>query len=91
MVDDLKHLDEHSDEIRDLVENLVQNQLHEAATVNQYCPKCVAVALLEWSTFAATCSGATVGEIMSAVANGAVTGEEEIERVEAESARKTRH
>ena len=91
MVDDLKHLDEHSDEIRDLVENPVQNQLHEAATVNQYCPKCVAVALLEWSTFAATCSGATVGEIMSAVANGAVTGEEEIERVEAEPARKTRH
>ena len=38
MVDDLKHLDEHSDEIRELVETLVQNQLHEAATVNQYCP-----------------------------------------------------
>ena len=30
MVDDLKHLDEHSDEIRELVETLVQNHLLEA-------------------------------------------------------------
>ena len=39
MVDDLKHLDEHSDEIRDLVENLVQNQLHEARGIHrpQFC------------------------------------------------------
>ncbi len=48
MADDLKHLDEHSNEIHELVETLVQNHLLEAANANQYCPKCVAVILLEW-------------------------------------------
>ena len=47
-----------------------------AATTNGYCPRCVAVALLEWDASA----GATIGELTSA--DGAVTGEEEIERVE---------
>ena len=91
MVDDLKHLEEHSDEIRELVETLVQNHLYEAANANQYCPKCVAVTLLEWATFAATCAGATVGEITGAIANGAATGEEESERIETETARVTQH
>ena len=91
MVDGLKHLDEHSDEIRELVESLIQTYLLEAANANQYCPKCVAIALLEWATFAATSSGATVGEITSAVANGAVTGEEETERAETEVPHETRH
>ena len=91
MVDDLKHLDEHSEEIRRLVETLIQNHLLEATKANQYCPKCVAVALLEWATFAATSGGATVSEITSAVANGAVTAEEETERAEAQVAGQTRH
>ena len=91
MADDLKHLDGHSDEIRELVETLVQNHLFEAANANQYCPKCVAVTLLEWVTFAATCAGATAGEITGAIANGAATGEEETERMETEIARVTQH
>ena len=49
MADDLKHLEEHSGEIHELVETLVQNHLFEAANANQYCPKCVAVTLLEWA------------------------------------------
>ena len=52
---------------------------------------CVAVALLEWATFAATSAGTTVGEMTSTVANGAVMAEEETERVEAEVAGETRH
>ena len=91
MVDDLKHLDVHSEEIRELVETLIQNNLLEAVNANQYCSKCVAVALLEWATFAATSAGATVGEMTSAVANGAVMAEEETERVEAEVTGETRH
>jgi predicted transcriptional regulator len=91
MADDLKHLEEHSDEIRELVETLVQNHLLEAANANQYCPKCVAVILLEWATFAATCAGATVGEITGAIANGAATGEEETERMETEIVPVTQH
>ena len=91
MVDDLKHLDGHSDEIRELVVTLAPNHLLEAANVKQYCPSCVAVSLLEWATFAATCVGATVGEITGAVANGATMGEEENERMETEVARETRH
>ena len=91
MADDLKHLEEHSDEIRELVETLVQNHLFESANANQYCPKCVAVTLLEWATFAATSAGATVGEITGAIANGAATGEEESERMETETARVTQH
>ena len=91
MADDLKHLEEHSDEIRELLETLVQNHLFEASNANQYCPKCVAVTLLEWATFAATSAGATVGEITGAIANGAATGEEESERMETETARVTQH
>ena len=91
MVDDLKHLDVHSEEIRELVETLIQNNLLKAVNANQYCPKCVAVALLEWATFAATSAGATVGEMTSAIANGAVTAEEETEWVEAEVAGERRH
>ena len=91
MVDDLKHLDGHSDEIHELVETVSPNQLSEAANAEQYCPKCVAVALLEWAAYAATCAGATVGEITSAVADGAVMGEEEIERTETAAAPVTRH
>ncbi len=91
MADDLKHLDEHSGEIHELVETLVQNHLFEAANANQYCPKCVAVTLLEWATFAATCAGATVGEITGAIANGAAMGEGETERMETEIARVTQH
>ena len=91
MADDLKHLEERSDEIRELVETLVQNHLFESANANQYCPKCVAVTLLEWATFAATSAGATVGEITGAIANGAATGEEETERMETETARVTQH
>ena len=47
MVDELKHLDGHSDEIRTLVETLLQNHLLRATHANQYCPHCVAIALLE--------------------------------------------
>ena len=91
MVDDLKHLDGHNDEIQELVESVSPNHLLEAAIAKQYCPKCVAVSLLEWATYAATCAGATVGEITSAVANGAAMGEEETERTETKAARETRH
>ncbi len=91
MVDDLKHLEGHSDEIHELVETVAPNHLTEAANAQQYCLKCVAVALLEWATFAATCAGASVGEITSAVADGAAMGEEENERAETEAARETRH
>ena len=91
MVDDPKHPDVHGEEIRELVETLIQYNLLEAVDANQYCPKCVAVALLEWPTFAATSAGATVSEMTSAVANGAVMAEEETERVEAEVTGETRH
>ena len=91
MVDDLKHLDGHSDEIHELVATVPPNHLPEAANAKQYCLKCVAVALLEWAAYAATCAGATVGEITGTVADGAVMGEEEIERTETEAARVTRH
>ena len=91
MVDELKHLDGHSDEIHELVETVPPNHLLEAANSKQYCPKCVAVSLLEWAAFAATRAGASGGEITSAVANGAVMGEEKNERTETEFTRETRH
>ena len=77
MDDELKHADGHGEEIRELVEALVQTHLLGAATTNGYCPRCVAVALLEWDAYAAAAAGAPTGELTSAV-----TGEEEIERVE---------
>ena len=70
---------------------MAPNHLPEAANAKQYCLKCVAVALLQWATSAATCAGATVGEITNAVADGAAMGEEENERTETEAARVTRH
>ena len=92
MDDELKHADGHGEEIRELVEALVQTHLLGAATTNGYCPRCVAVALLEWDAYAAAAAGATTGELTSAVADGAVTGEEEIERVEmAVGGREARH
>ena len=87
MDDELKHADGHGEEIRELVEALVQTHLLGAATTNGYCPRCVAVALLEWDAYAAAAAGATTGELTSAV-----TGEEEIERVEmAVGGREVRH
>ena len=87
MDDELKHADGHGEEIRELVEALVQTHLLGAATTNGYCPRCVAVALLEWDAYAAAAAGVTTGELTSAV-----TGEEEIERVEmAVGGREARH
>ena len=91
MVDELKHLDGHSDEIHELVETVPLNQLPDAANAKQYCLKCVAISLLEWAAFAATRAGASGGEIIGAVANGAFMGEEENERMETEFVPEIRH
>lgn len=89
--DDLKHLDTHSDEIRELVDGIIQQHLVQVATDGKLCPKCVAVTLLEWASFAATSAGATVAEILNAAANGAVSAEEEAELLDSEPPSHTRH
>ena len=91
MVDGLKHLDGHSDEIHDLVETVPLNQLVETANAKQYCPKCVAASLLEWAAYAAIRTGATAGEVTSALANGIVMAEEENEWMETEPTPEIRH
>ena len=91
MDDGLKHLDEHADDIRELVDSVVQSNLLRITEDNQLCPKCVAVTLLEWAAYAATTSGATVAEVMSAVANGAILAEDEEEGIVSEPPVRTRH
>lgn len=92
MDDGLKHLDEHADDIRELVDSVVQTNLLRITEDNALCPKCVAVTLLEWAAYAATTSGATVAEVMSAVANGAIMAEDEEEGiVGGEPTTRTRH
>jgi len=91
MDDDLKHLDTNTDEIRELVDSIIQQHLVTAANDNKMCPKCVAVTLLEWASFAATSAGATVAEVLNAAANGAISAEEEAEMMEAEPPSHTRH
>ncbi len=91
MDDGLKHLDDSADEIRELVDSVIQTNLLRITEDNQLCPKCVAVTLLEWAAYAATTSGATVAEVMSAVANGAIMAEDEEEGIIGEPSPRTRH
>lgn len=91
MDDDLKHLDTHHDEIRELVDGVIQTHLVQTADEKKMCPKCVAITLLEWASFAATSAGATVAEVLNAVANGAMSAEEEAELLESEPPSHTRH
>lgn len=91
MDDGLKHLDEHAEEIRELVDSVIQTNLLRITEDNDLCPKCVAVTLLEWAAYAATTSGATVAEVMSAVANGAIMAEDEEEGIGGEPQPRTRH
>ncbi len=77
--DNLKHIDASTHEIRELVENIVGKPLSEAVIEGAFCPRCVAITLLEWASYAAVSSGATASDVMSAAADGAATAEEEAE------------
>lgn len=91
MTDTLKHVDTHDDEIRQLVDDVMQQHLAAATNENGYCPKCVALTLLEWAAYAAAMSGASTGETLSAAANGAATAEDEMEMSDAEPPTPSRH
>ena len=77
--DNLKHIDTSTPEIRELVENIVGKSLSEAVNEGAFCPRCVAITLLEWASYAAVSLGATASDVMGAAADGAATAEEEAE------------
>jgi len=91
MTDTLKHADTHGEEIRELVEQVVHQELLQVAQEDDICPKCLALTLLEMAAYAATASGASVGELLEAAAGGAVTAENEADMAEAEPPTQSRH
>ena len=46
--DNLKHIDASTPEIQELVENVVGKSLSDAVNEGAFCPRCVAITLLEW-------------------------------------------
>ena len=62
--DNLKHIDTSTPEIRELVENIVGKSLSEAVNEGAFCPRCVAITLLEWASYAAVSSGATASDVL---------------------------
>ena len=77
--DNLKHIDTSTPEIRELVENIVGKSLGEAVNEGAFCPRCVAITLLGWASYAAVSAGATASDVMGAAADGAATAEQEAE------------
>jgi hypothetical protein len=91
MDDMLKHADTHDEEIRKLVDDVMQEHLAAATTANEFCPKCVALTLMEWAAYAAAMSGATPSEVLSAAASGAGAAEDEMEMSDAVPPTSSRH
>lgn len=91
MTDLLKHSDTHEEEIQNLVSGMIDDHLSSTVVKNGYCPKCVALTLLEFASFAATSSGATVAEVLGAAAGGAEAAEDEMEMGEAQPPTSSRH
>ncbi|MBC8240303.1 MAG: hypothetical protein ISR50_06815 [Alphaproteobacteria bacterium] len=79
MEDDFKHADEYEEEIRNLIDETVGGDLMQAMTRQKICPKCMALTILEFATYAATTSGSTAGEILAAVSTGALSAEDDME------------
>ncbi len=77
--DNLKRIDVNTPEIQELVENVVGKSLSEAVNEGTFCPRCVAITLLEWAPYAAVSSGATASDVLAAAASGAATAEDEAE------------
>ncbi|NQV61020.1 MAG: hypothetical protein HQ502_15240, partial [Alphaproteobacteria bacterium] len=75
MEDDFKHADEYEEEIRNLIDETVGGDLMQAMTRQKICPKCMALTILEFATYAATTAGSTAGEIFAAVSTGALSAE----------------
>jgi hypothetical protein len=91
MTDLLKHSDTHGEEIQNLVSGVIDDHLADTVLKSGYCPKCVALTLLEFAAFAATSAGATVAEVLGAAAGGAETAEDELELGEAQPPTTARH
>ena len=91
MEDDFKHADEYEDEIRGLIDDAVGTGLMTAMARENICPKCMALTLLEFATYAATSSGATAGEILAAASTGAMTAEDDIDLADETPPTQARH
>ena len=90
--DNLKHIDASTPEIQELVENIVGKSLSDAVNEGAFCPRCVAITLLEWASYAAVSSGATASDVLAAAAAGATTAEDEAEaHAEEGGLQETRH
>lgn len=91
MEDDLKHADEYEDEIRNLIDESVGGGLMQAMTHRNICPKCLALTLLEFASYAATSAGATAGEVLAAASTGALSAEDDADLAGEESPSQSRH
>lgn len=91
MTDLLKHSDTHEEEFQTLVSGVIDDHLAGIVMEKGYCPKCVALTLMEFAAYAATSTGATVAEVLGAAAAGAEAAEDELELGEAQPPTSARH
>ena len=91
MDDDFKHADEYEEEIRGLIDDAVGDGLMAAMARENICPKCMALTLLEFATYAATSAGSTAGEILAAASTGAMTAEDDLDLADEMPPTQARH